>query len=372
MNIESFGNAFSKPRPKIALAHERVFRSTNDILYLAGGSNGAASLYTEAGFRRGVDHNAWNGLLRQRKAAIEATGSKFVQLIVPEKLTIYPLADADRRLLFPEVDACEVLSPGQRLLRELDIGGIVYPEKFLNQQREVLPIYQATDSHWTWQGAFSAFQVLMWQLGYRPDYRNYVTLPQFELRYRGDLWEPCFEDIATEKFVRINLPSYIRRVYANPLVGFKEKMGLHNESGLHVGSHCIFQNPCAEFKETVVLFGSSFSEYRLDPSLLTSIFSFYFELVHFVWSSSIDYSYVDTQKPNITIAEIPERFLTAVPQDSEYVERCGSEKVNSWRKRYAISSKKISNSNEDENVNQETEAAGIRLFASFEIRVGGC
>ncbi len=324
-------NRVFKPRDDTAPAHERVFRSSENMLYLAGGSNGSASLYTDGGFHGAVDLAGWKTTLAQRKAAIDDTGSKFAQLIVPEKLTIYPLGEADRHLLFPGLEESDIVAPGRRLLRELDMCGIVYPEDFMRLQREVVPVYPATDSHWTWQGAFSAFQVLMWDLGYRADYRKYVDLQKSELRYQGDLWEPKFADIEVRPFVRIKLPASIKRIYANRVIGLKEEMGLDDEQGLHTGSHCIFHNAEADFLETVTIFGSSFSECRLEPSLLTSMFAFYFSTVHFIWSTSVDFEYVKRHKTNITIAEIPERFLTAHPSDNARVEEASVDKIRAWR-----------------------------------------
>jgi hypothetical protein len=312
----------------------RVFRSSGNSLYLTGGSNAAASLHTAAGFESRVDCAAWDELLARRRDAVAASGASFAQLIVPEKLAVYPLEGADRALVFPGLSAAEVVAPGRRLLERINAQSIIYPDEFLRQQTGTLPMFQPTDSHWTWQGAFSAFQVLMAWLDFHPDYDDFVHLPKRQLRYRGDLWEPRFDDIEPDPFERIILPAGVRRIYANPMMGLKERLGLPDEAGLHVGSHCIFHNDQAAFKETVVLFGSSFSECRLEPSLLTSVFAFYFSTVHFVWSNSVDAQYVERHRPAITIAEIPERFLTALPADGVGVEDYAVERVRAWQAKH--------------------------------------
>lgn len=318
---------------KSELVFDRVFRSSDDMLYLTGGSNEAALLYTETGFRRKIDSEAWKQRFQKRQADVLQTGSLFAQLIAPEKLTIYPLSEPDRQRLFPGLEAADIIPPGRRLLQDIEIPGIFYPEEYLRQQRLAFPVYWRTDSHWTWRGAFSAFQAVMWGLGYQPTCDNFVNLPRNILRYRGDLWEPGHAEIEVDQFERICLPPSIQRVYANQIVGFKEQMGLTNDGGLHGGSHCIFHNHSAEFKETVVIFGSSFSECRLEASFLTSIFAFYFETVHFIWSTTVDLEYIARHRPNITISEIPERFLTLNQQDSSRVEEYAVDKLRIWQER---------------------------------------
>jgi len=309
---------------------ERVFKASNGYLYLTGGFNSVTSLYTEAGFNAAVDCDAWAKRLVQRAKNLTAGGGRFVQLIVPEKLTVYPLCEADRRQVFPEYGADEIISPGTRFLAKIQDDHICYPDEFLLRQTKTLKIYPATDSHWTWQGAFSAFQLLMWQLNLAPDYDKLIQLPIRKMYYRGDLWEPEYHDIGPEEMQRLQIPAGIQRSYVNALMGLKERLKIEDEVGLHRGSHCIFNNRAAQFDETVVIFGSSFSEARLEPSLLTAIFAYYFRTVHFIWSPSWDYDYAARHPAALYIAETPERFLTEQPADDFNVEEFGLARVRKW------------------------------------------
>jgi len=56
-----------------------------------------------------------------------------------------------------------------------------------------------------------------------------------------------------------------------------------------------------------------------------------------VWSTSVDFEYVERHKPTITIAEIPERFLTFRPNDASLVEEVSVDKVRAWRQRQSES-----------------------------------
>jgi hypothetical protein len=103
-------------------------------------------------------------------------------------------------------------------------------------------------------------------------------------------------------------------VASNAIVNYKEKHGLENDVGFHVGSNVVFVNrePNANDK-VIVLFGDSFAEYR--PHLLTGMLAETFRELHFVWSISIDWNYVKRVKPDIVVSEATERFMTTLPDD---------------------------------------------------------
>ncbi len=312
------------------MPRNRVFRSSENKLYLLSGSNDSATLYSNPGFTDAVDCEAWRSLFGRRDHFTKALKIKYCQLIVPEKLSIYPLNHDEAHHVFSKEHLDDLLPPGQRLLQRASYYNVIYPYAFLRSQAENFPIYPATDSHWSWIGAFSAFQVLMANWRCEVNLHSFVNLPKFLLKYQGDLWEPEYHDIPAETFERASLPDSIRRVYCNSMVGLKESLKAENDAGLHVGSQCIFVNDAAERKETVVLFGSSFSEYRLDASLLTAIFSFYFRTVHFIWSTSLDLNYIARHRPDFVVAEMPERFLTSCPDDSLDIEALSVGKVQHW------------------------------------------
>jgi alginate O-acetyltransferase complex protein AlgJ len=312
----------------------RTFRSSEDRLYLVGGSNNAKEAYTNEGFSAAVNVNLWGDRINARTVAVEAAGAKFAQLIVPEKLAIHPLNPIDSAQLFgPEVD---VVAPGRRLASALNVANLCYPDAYLAEQAKRYAIYPSSDSHWTWAGAFSAFQLLMSMFGNQPNYQDYIRLPRKHLTYRGDLWEPLFEDMVPEEFERLILPDHVRRVYCNPLIGLKEEADRADDLGLHVGSHCIFVNSKAQIRQDAVIFGTSFSESRIETSLLTAAFAFFFETTHFVWSTSLDLDYIRRHRPAVVIAEQPERFLTSCPEDTLNTESFAAARISNWRRDGAV------------------------------------
>jgi hypothetical protein len=307
----------------------KIFRSKNDFLFLTGGSNAASKLYTRSGFENSIDSNGWRHTIERRIRRCERANIRFCQLIIPEKLTVVSLDDQDRMSVFGSSDG--ILPPGERLLQSVLETQLIYPKDFLISQYIKYPIYSATDSHWTWIGAFSAFQILINYFGLEINYTSLLNFPRTIHRYHGDLWDPSLQNIELDSFERIELPHNIRRIYCNGMVGTKEMYNAENDTGLHVGSQCIFYNSLAQRQEIVILFGTSFSEYRLETSLLTALFAYFFNTVHFIWSTSLDFHYIERHRPDLVISELPERFLTSCPDDKLELEAFTAERISAWR-----------------------------------------
>jgi len=289
---------------------QRVMRGLGDRLYLVGGSNEVLRLYDEAGFTANVNVEAWHARLAARHAFFAAAGIPWCQVLAPEKLSI----DGDA-LLTAEIGPA-ALPPGQRLVERLNHPALVYPRPWLRRQLAAgHEMYADTDSHWTPVGALAAFQWLMRHLGMAVDYAPYLALESETLEYHGDLWEPHFTDIPPGRFIRKRIPAHVERLHANPIVRAKERLGLPNDMGLHVGSHVAYRNAHAERPERLLLFGSSFSDHRAECGLLTFLAALHFREVHFVWSADLDLDLIGRIAPDVAVVEMPERFLTTCPAD---------------------------------------------------------
>jgi hypothetical protein len=86
----------------------------------------------------------------------------------------------------------------------------------------------------------------------------------------------------------------------------------------------------------VVLFGTSFSEYR--THLLTGMLAETVSELHFVWSTSIDFDYVEREKPDILIAEIAERFIPTCPSNNFSIEQCSADGLRQFKEGMATAS----------------------------------
>jgi alginate O-acetyltransferase complex protein AlgJ len=298
--------------------------SPDGVMFLTGGSNEVLHLYDEDGFAARVSLAAWRARLNARANFFKRHGIAWRQLLAPEKLSVCGEA------LLPD----DAVSPGARLVRSISdqpdlAGALVDPCAFLRAQaKRGYSVFPRTDSHWTPVGAFSAFQWLAASLGLDPDGARFLDMPERAVSYTGDLAVPGTD--GPEMFYRRVAPPGLLRTYANPVVALKERLGQENAAGLHVGSHVSFHAPHAPFAQRVVLFGSSFSDYRLECSLMTLCAALYFRELHFIWSTSLDLALIGRLSPDLVIIETPERFLTACPDDCFDLASYAARLVASW------------------------------------------
>ena len=314
----------------------RVKRTIDGTLFLVGGSNSVLDLFAADIFRRRIDVMRWKECINLRQTRLAEMGVRYRMLIVPEKLSVTGMIEPYRSDLFTRDEA--LTPPGLRFAETIGNGAIIYPLNFLRRQiLQGYNVFPKTDSHWSGTGALSAFQYLTVSMDYKFDFSSFLALGRRTLRYRGDLWEEQFTDVEAENFVKLEVPPWIHRVYANSIVGFKEKNNLSNSPGLHAGSHCIFANDKPASGDSVIIFGSSFSDYRLTVNQLTAVFSAHFKYVHFVWSTEVDFDYISRIKPNLVITEIPERFLTNCPRDELNIEAYAIARLDRWKREQSVS-----------------------------------
>jgi hypothetical protein len=296
-----------------------VIVGENDHLFLAGGSNAVLRYYNEANFFSDDICSQWRDLLYSRNERLAKMGIKYIHLFAPDKISVYPEYALQK---FNHFDAHPINKLFSHHVKDIDIYAINPLESFKEAKKEHL-LYWKTDTHWSFWGCYEAFLLLLSRLN--------VSLPT------------RFHDHSVEQISRvwglagmINAPAEMsemhffmktaKRVYANELVEHKEANNLNNNGGLHIGSSVIFQNTSSDIvPQKIVIFGDSFCEYR--PAYLTAMFAEVFAEVHFVWSTSLDYEYIDRVKPDIVISEIAERFMNRVPDDAFILSRYVEEKM---------------------------------------------
>ncbi len=288
---------------------EDVHAGKDGWLFLKGGSNAALDYYvTATAFPRHVA-DAWRSLLVARHERAASLGARYVHLIAPEKLTIYPeFFDGE----LPYYESCPALALGGSAASN-EIGHLlVHTVDYMKKLKENYLLYWRTDTHWTFHGCFAAYQMLCSYL----DVPQNVALAQGKAT-RGNIVLDLGSKVdppVREGFTVVNFLRNARRVHTNALINYKLHVGLENDAGLHTGSNVIFVNYSPDANPNrVVLFGDSFSEYR--THLLTGMLAETFRELHFVWSTSIDWEYVERVQPDILITEAVERFMGTVPND---------------------------------------------------------
>ena len=274
-------------------------------LFLIGGTNGVLGQYRRslAGWWR---LRRWARLIEARAARAQRLGIRYVHTLVPEKLSIYD--DRTDGLAYDPTR-----SPARRLARRLaGLPGFVDLVAPMRAARDGGPdLFRRTDSHWTYDGCL---------LGYRALLRACQALPPPDIGERPrfpteGVWDLAdkLPDPPRETVTNWAVERDAVRAYASPLVAAYEAAGRAGD--LHVGAHVIYRNasPHAD-PRTLVLFGDSYAHYA--PILLTGLLAESFSEMHFIWSSSIDWTYVERVRPDVLMFEMAERFLARLPDDT--------------------------------------------------------
>ncbi|MCJ2033910.1 alginate O-acetyltransferase AlgX-related protein [Methylobacterium sp. J-068] len=291
-------------------------------LFLTAGSNNVIGQFSDspAMKQRLLD---WKALLIARARRCDSLGTTYQHVIVPEKLTVY-----DHRLKGLEID--QRLSPALRLRQSLIWHPLVrracvdLVDAFRRRSRSE-DLYFRTDSHWSFAGRMLAYRTLCQSLG-AVAREDMPERPFVEQAFQGDLGGQMVPP-QSESARFYDLRRDAVRHYASPIVEKREAM--HAIETLHVGAHVIYRNASPEADpRRLVLFGDSYSHFA--PSMWTIMLAETFREVHFIWSTSIDWRYVERTMPDILVTQIAERFMFQVPDDTfdlaAYVaERFGAE-----------------------------------------------
>ncbi len=309
------------PTPKSV--DETVHVGSNGWLFLVKGTNRVAELYKQKSSFTPEMNKQWVSLLQNRQRTLENLGIRYLHLPAPEKLSVFSKYYNGK---LENISGSPIEQLFSQLPSQPSFAVNLLP--YFLKQIDKVPLYWKTDTHWSFWGCFSAYQMLCTKLGVEFD-EELLGYPYAEVSIMLDLGSKVVPKVR-EKARYYKLNKHSHRSYSNALVDFKEAHGLANEGALHVGSHVVFKNDSKKAIDSVLmLFGDSFSEYR--PMLLTGMLAETFREVHFIWSSSIDYDYVETVKPDILITELAERFMTRVPQDNLNIDEFALMRIDAYK-----------------------------------------
>ena len=278
-------------------------------LFLEGGANNETQYYKDKLIGKKLI-KGWHNLLKSRHTRLSDLGVKYLHIFCPNKLSIYHEYYRGELKGFSHHPLKEFMSYKSDALEYRE--SIINPIPYFYKSKHDTQLYWKTDTHWTYYGCYCAYQLLCSHLNISPE-KGLLKKPFTEGLTTFDLGSKCSPQLREKGRYYTTLIN-AKRTFANELVLYKEKYNKVDDGGLHVGSNVVFKNPNASNNLKVILFGDSFSEYR--EHLLTGMLAETVKELHFVWSSSIDYDYIDKNKPDVVITELVERFLTKLPNDS--------------------------------------------------------
>ncbi|QIO98810.1 alginate O-acetyltransferase AlgX-related protein [Bradyrhizobium symbiodeficiens] len=302
-----------------------VFEGDDGHLFLVGGSNSVSDFFLGSDDSHRALCLAWKNLLRDRDKTAASKGARYLHCFVPDKLSV--LRDRASSI------TTFMRFPAQTLEEddEPDLRRVLVPlTGFLRKQAQRYPIFHKTDTHWTIEGCFSAYQMLCSRMGLRQK-EDLILRGSSAIENSWDLGSKVKpKRLETIRFGRFGLGT--TRVYANEIVTARESGKLTNHLSLHVGSMVEYHNSASTAARIrLIVFGDSFFEYR--PHMLTGMFAETVENILFVWSSSIDWKLVEDFKPNFILTEIAERFMRTLPTDDVDIRDHAAKKVAAAFKR---------------------------------------
>ena len=283
---------------------ENVHVGRDGWLFLIGGTNRVMDRY-RGGLRHWLLLRAWTRLIRARAVKAERLGIRCLHVIVPEKLSVYD--DKTDGLSYAPAKA-STRRLARRLARNPAYLDLLAPLRAARGGPERL--YLRTDTHWTARGCLLAYREIMRALGAIPP-ADIGGRPQVVSDEVMDIGKKL-RDRPRERIERFMLQRDAERVEVGPLLAAYEAEGRDQE--VHVGAHVVYRNRSAGADpRRLVLFGDSCAHF--DPFLLTGMLAESFSEVHFVWSASLDWAYIERIRPDILLFELAERFLARLPRD---------------------------------------------------------
>ncbi|MBS1070091.1 hypothetical protein [Gluconobacter cerinus] len=235
----------------------------------------------------------WLGLIRERKEKILRRGSKFIQLIVPEKVSA-----------MPDYFVGDFFGP-TAYLKNIEYNEIYEYISCLGifSTINTHDAYKKVDTHLQPLGAFAIFNAISEKF-----FGQTFPTPQFS-RQRisgGDLSYRFFGHGVREVIYETEMSEETR--FRKLVENILPRPGAHN------GQRNVWRNSQAPLDLKVVAFGNSFFGSGLDQCCLGWWFSHFCKEFHHFWSPEIDYDYLDAVNPDFVICQTAERFLGRVPQ----------------------------------------------------------
>ena len=240
----------------------------------------------------------WKKLLETRRDWCQQRGIKYIFVVVPDKHTIYPE-------YLPEwmtrVGNETKLDQFVAYMRKNSTVPVLDLRDCLLKAKEQKRVYQFTDSHWNFFGAFVAYQELVKELGHQLPSMEPKSLNDFVQKVQpkggGDLAEMLSEaQSMPEKDYEVFEP-----VPPLQAIQIETVTNLLNKKWTRSAEPMVTTNPNAQ--GTAVMFRDSFAGGWV-PFL-----GYNFNRVCYIWQYNWDKAFIEKERPVVVIDEMLERFL---------------------------------------------------------------
>lgn len=253
-------------------------------MYIAGGYNHWSDQFIGARNLTAEQIGQWRDLIGGRQRFFASRDIRYLHLTIPEKHCVHP----ER---FPSP-----LRAGLRPILQIgSMPNLLYPLDVLRAYAERLPVWLRGNSHWNVYGCYLVARELLSSVGFPApaweDIRIDATAGVHDLIFK-------FAPDWREPMRAVRTPG--RELFNNRLWETEKK---------HVGNHYILYNANATHRDTLCIFGDSYSWDAGFSHLLSHVF----EQVHFIWTGNVSAEYCNVARASVVISETTERNMIVVP-----------------------------------------------------------
>lgn len=262
-----------------------ALRGRDGWLFLADDTNRVVEQYVGALTAPENELDRWSQETNRRRAVCSASGSKYVLLVAPDKMSVYA------NMLPPHLVAASS-RPIDSLIARIGAADVLYPLAELREASRVQVTYGQTDTHWTDAGALTAARALIAALG-RADDPAQAYWGELRGTVRtGDLGEKLSPP---RTGAWVESPAARQPDWSNGLD--------------YTGRLACWKTPSSPGGGCVVFGNSFFSD--VFASVLADIFG----QVLFVFTDNVDHELVRRERPAIVLHQTCERFIIRAPLD---------------------------------------------------------
>jgi hypothetical protein len=273
------------------------------FLFIAGGNNNVLGHYTDMPATKVEDLALkWRHVIAQRSQRLSDEGVAYIQIIIPEKSSLLP-----DLIPFDFVRSETPLLAAIEAHVRNDCPGYVSVLSDMRESNEPTNLFRRMDSHLSPSGALTVFNGMLTSLGLP----GIDPIPFTNSQLLASDLAPKLCHLPFREEVMFPDPIWQKQLAAVPP---------HNteyfvpSDGQHIGTRSIWKNDSPMHDHCCVVFGNSFFERGQSPCNLTWWAARCFREVHFLWSPSVDYTYLKATKADLCICQTIERFAHMVPR----------------------------------------------------------
>jgi len=244
---------------------------------------------------------AWVRLIAARAATCARLGPRFLQVMIPEKLSVLPdHLPRDIAAPTPLWRAIEAGIQAEPTIAPHWLSALpVLTRRGLREQA-----FPRLDTHLSARGAYALFIAICaaMQVG-RPFPEAPFTRHTDEI---GDLAERLVPGVRLPETYHWPMAELVAMWPTPTLVE-------EHDPGRHTGRRLVWRTPDAPVQARVIAFGNSYFERGGSPRALSWWCARAFSEFHFCWTAEMDDDYIRAHRPDWVICQTTERFLPQVP-----------------------------------------------------------